>query len=128
MLIALVAAYFFMGGGGVSYFGGRIDGLEKSIKSTIVEASRREAALRQLEVLEEATEAINESIAVVAKRLEAVHGDYDATPRDYHEALDEIDDDFDRFLEKTLEVRAELRKNVTRAEWAEVFSSTENAE
>ncbi len=114
-----------MGGGGVSYFGERIDGLEKSIKSTIVEASRREAALRQIEVLDEATEAINESIAVFAKRLEAVHGDYDATPRDYHEALDEIDSDFDRFLEKTLEVRAELRKNVTRAEWAEVFSSLE---
>ena len=128
MLIALVAAYFFMGGGDASYFGERIDDLEKRIKSTIGDSSRREAALRQIEVLDEAAEAINESIAVGAEKLAAVHGDYDATPRDYHEALDEIDADFNRFLKKTLEARGELRKTVTREEWNEIFVSAGNGE
>lgn len=126
MLIALVAGYFFMGGGDASYFGERIDVLEKRIKSTIGDSSRREAALRQIEVLDEAAEAINESIAVGAEKLAAVHGDYDATPRDYHEALDEIDADFNRFLKKTLEARGELRKTVTREEWNEIFVSAGN--
>lgn len=128
MLIALVAGYFFMGGGDASYFGERIDVLEKRIKSTIGDSSRREAALRQIEVLDEAAEAINESIAVGAEKLAAVHGDYDATPRDYHEALDEIDADFNRFLKKTLEARGELRKTVTREEWNEIFVSAGNGE
>ena len=128
MLIALVAGYFFMGGGDASYFGERIDDLEKRIKSTIGDSSRREAALRQIEVLDEAAEAINESIAVGAEKLAAVHGDYDATPRDYHEALDEIDADFNRFLKKTLEARGELRKTVTREEWNEIFVSAGNGE
>ena len=128
MLIALIAAYFFMGGGDTSYFGERIDGLEKLIKSTIGDASRREAALRQIEVLDEAAEEINESIAVGAAKLAAVHDDYDATPRDYHEALDEIDADFNRFLKKTLDARGELRKTVTREEWAAIFVSAGNGE
>ena len=66
MLIAVIAAYLFMGGADASYFGERVDVLEKRIKSTIGDASRREAALRQIEVLDEAAEAITESIAVGA--------------------------------------------------------------
>ena len=124
MLIALFTI-LFLGGGADTAVLGTISETRKLVKTVIVDDERRKEVTSTLKVMKKRTSAYGKSTKQIAKRIAGALAEHDGSEVvinaawvDYFAMTDAYNDDL-------IELRFELKEQLTREEWRELFSQPE---
>ena len=123
MLMALLAAYL-LGGGGVS--GGiltvpEVKQIQARVEANVADSSRAEAAATELAALKAEIKSFDKTFGKSGKRLTKLFKDHGAGAAEMQAELDALNRDWADAQSEALEIRARLKKQLTREEWQAVF-------
>jgi hypothetical protein len=125
MIWALLAAYFLGGGlGGISgsmLTTGAIDVLSEHAETVIDSPPRAAAAQQLLKELRKEVRAFERSFAKSGRKLNKVYTDYSSTQEDALTILNDLNSDWEAGQLKAIDLRFELRDQMTEEEWGELF-------
>ena len=127
MLIALYTIFFFGGGGAF----GPMDFVDEALdntKSAIVDDDRRKEATASLKTMKTRTKQHTKAIKGISKEFDTSVSEHDITDED----IDAIWDHFfaldSEYASDMVEIRFELRDQVTREEWELMFPASESSD
>ena len=125
MIWALLAAYFLGGGlGGISgsmLTTGAIDVLSEQAETVIDSPTRAAAARQVLKELRKEVWAFERSFAKSGRKLTRVYTDYSSTHEDALTVLNDLNSDWEAGQLRAIDLRFELRDQMTEEEWGELF-------
>ena len=122
MLIALMTILFLGGGGGSSAVMAYFAESQDRVKEVVIDNVRSDEAVDILKSMQGLGKQQNEAWQDVFKELENEFGEHESD----EDAIDAIWDDYYRQLreinDEAVELRFELREQLTREEWEQVFN------
>ena len=125
MIWALLAAYFLGGGlGGINgslLTTGAIDVLSAQAETVIDSSDRAAAAQQVLEELRKETRAFERSFAKSGRKLNKSYRDYSSTREQALTILNDLNADWEAMQLQAIDLRFELREQMTEEEWGELF-------
>jgi len=121
MLVALFGLLFLGAAGADSYLAQRIDALQKSAKTAIVDTERRGDAEDVLKAMEDRLKARDKEVGKAQDNLGDLIEDHEVTDAALEAAWDPLLDGVDSFHTDMIDLRSELKQHVTREEWAQLF-------
>lgn len=125
MIWALLAAYFLGGGlGGISgsmLTTGAIDVLSEQAQTVIDSPPRAAAAQRLLKELRKEVGAFERSFAKSGRKLNKLYTDHSSTHEDTLTILNDLNSDWEAGQLRAIDLRFELRDQMTEEEWGELF-------
>jgi hypothetical protein len=123
MLIALVLAYIFLGGGGAADFGHFYTAQAKDlIKAEVSDSAHRKGALQGAENAKKAIEAMGKQMENNAKRMKKLYEDYSSTPEQWDVAVQEGIDSEQLPFYDFVRSRQALLQSVTAQEWSAIIA------
>ena len=119
--------WYFFGGGAGSIDAGALTPatageLSDRIAIVVEDPARAEAAQSILEDLRKDVVAFDKQFAASGKVVRRSYRDHAADRADVEAALDQLNRDWQRGQERVLDLRFELRDQLTREEWAALYS------
>ena len=118
--------YFFGGGAGAIDAGAltpaAVEELSDRVAIVVEDPARAEAAQSILEDLRKDVVAFDKQFAASGKVVRRSYRDHAADRADVEAALDQLNRDWQRGQERVLNLRFELRDQLTREEWAALYS------
>ena len=120
MLVALFGL-LFLGGGIDTYLEQRLDTLEKSAKTAVVDAERRDDAEAVLKEMQKRLKARAKGVDKGRDALGDLVKDHDATDAELEAVWDGVIAEVDTFNRDMMALRFDLKEHVTREEWAQLF-------
>jgi hypothetical protein len=128
MIWAILAWYFFGGVGGVSgaiLTSSGVDELREQIPIVVEDESRRKSASRTLMDLKKEVEAFEKSFGRSGRELNKLYVDHSDNREDTFVILDNLNSQWEAAQGRSLDLRFELRDELTEAEWLALFGSGE---
>ena len=126
MFWAFMYWYFFGGGAGAINAGAltpaAVEELSDRVAIVVEDPARAEAAQSILEDLRKDVVAFDKQFAASGKVVRRSYRDHAADRADVEAALDQLNRDWQRGQERVLDLRFELRDQLTREEWAALYS------
>ena len=126
MFWAFMYWYFFGGGSGAVDAGAltpaTVEELGDRIGNVVEDAGRAEAAQLILEDLGQAVVSFEKTFAASAKAVNRSYRDHAADRAEIEAVLDQLNRDWERGQERVLDLRFELRDQLTREEWVALYS------
>ena len=120
MLVALFGL-LFLGGGIDTYLEQRLDTLEKSAKTEVVDVERRDDAEAVLKEMQKRLKARAKGVDKGRDALGDLIKDHDATDAELEAVWDGVIAEVDSFNRDMIALRFDLKEHVTREEWAQLF-------
>jgi len=124
MLIALFTI-LFLGGGADTAVLGTISDTRKSVKTVIVDDERRKEVTSTLKAMKKRTSAYGKSTKKIAKRIAGALAEHDGSEVGINAAWVDYFAMTDAYNDDLIELRFELKEQLTREEWRELFSQPE---
>ena len=124
MLIALITI-LFLGGSSDSAVLDYIADTRKSVKTVIVDDERRKEVTNTLKAMKKRTSGRAKSARQVAKRLKSALADHDASEATINAAWDDYFAMTDAYNNDMIDLRFDLKEQLSREEWQELFSQPE---
>jgi precorrin-2 methylase len=125
MIWALLAAYFLGGGlGGVNgslLTTGAIDVLSEQAEIVLDSSTRAAAAQRVLKELRKEIRAFERSFAKSGRKLNKSYKDHSSTQEYALTILSDLNSDWEAMQLQAIDLRFELRDQMTEEEWGELF-------
>jgi hypothetical protein len=120
--------WYFLGGGAAGISAGTltptaVEALSERIAIVVEDPARAEAARATLAELKRETTAFEKKFAASGKAMKRSYRDHAADRPEIEAVLDQLNRDWVRGQERTLDLRFELREQLTREEWAALYSS-----
>ena len=120
--------WYFIGGGAAGFSAGALTPStvgELSDRAAIVveDRVRAEAAQSTLAELKRETAAFEKEFAVSGKAIKRLYGDHAADRAEIEAVFEQLNRDWERGQERVLDLRFELREQLTREEWAALYST-----
>ena len=127
MFWAFMYWYFFGGGAGAISAGvltpAAVEELSDRIEIIVEDPARAEAAQLTLGELSRAVKSFDKDFAASGKAVTRSYRDHVANRAEIEAVLDELNRDWERGQERVLDLRFELRDQLTREEWAALHSN-----
>jgi hypothetical protein len=124
MLIALFTIMFFGGSSsGVLAF---IADTQDSVKSVIVEDQRQKEALITVKATRKRTQELNKDIKRLMKQLQRDLRDHRVQESDIEAIWDEYNELENDYAADVVDLRFQLREQLTREEWEQIFSTNQS--
>ena len=118
--------YFFGGGAGGINAGAltpaTVEELSDRVAIVTEDPARAEAAQSILEDLRKDVVAFDKKYAAAGKSVRRSYRDHAADRAEVEAALDQLNRDWERGQERVLDLRFELREQLTREEWVALYS------
>jgi hypothetical protein len=124
MLIALITI-LFLGSSGDSAVLDYIADTRKSVKTVIVDDERRKEVTSTLKTMKNRTSGRAKSARQVAKQLKSALAEHDASEANINAAWDDYFAMTDAYNNDMIDLRFELKEQLSREEWQELFSQPE---
>ncbi len=123
MLIALLAVFFFGGGGigGSILTPAAVKQIGKEIEAQVTDAVRVEAAAQTLAELKAEIKGFEKIFAKSGKELSALYKDHGAGADRMFAVLDSLSTDWEASQQRAIDLRFDLKESLTEEEWAAVF-------
>lgn len=119
--------YFFGGGAGGINAGAltpaTVEELSDRVAIVTEDPARAEAAQSILEDLRKDVVAFDKKFSASGKAVKRSYQDHAADRADIEAVLDQLNRDWERGQERALDLRFELREQLTREEWAALYSN-----
>ena len=120
--------WYFLGGGAAGISAGTltptaVEALSERIAIVVADPARAEAAQATLVELKRETTVFEKKFAASGKAVKRSYRDHAADRAEIEAVLDQLNRDWERGQERTLDLRFELREQLTREEWAALYSS-----
>ena len=117
---------FFGGGAGAIDAGAQtpaaVEELSDRVAIVVEDPSRAEAAQATLDDLETEATAFGKKFTASGRAISRSYRDHAAGRAEIEAVLDELNRDWERGQERALDLRFELRDQLTREEWAALYS------
>ena len=121
MFWALLAWYFFCGGAAAISGGAltpqSVEEFGDRVEIVVADPLRVEAARLTMAELKREVEAFEENFAAAGKAITRSYSDHAADLSEIEAVLEQLNRDWERGQERALDLRFELRDQLTRAEW-----------
>jgi hypothetical protein len=129
MLIAIAAGIMlFFGGSSAGPFGELLSRYaEEAMKNTIVDEQRRDLALKQLSLLNDSIEELNEQQAKVLEQFNGLVKDYSSNPEDFNRLFSLSREQQQRQVQKIWEQRSVMLGHIRPDEWKVIIHSAKAA-
>jgi len=118
--------YFFGGGAGAIDAGAltpaAVEELSERVAIVVEDPVRAEAAQLTLAELEAEVLAFRKNFTVSGKEIKRSYRDHAADSAEIEAVLDQLNRDWERGQERALDLRFELRDQLTREEWAALYA------
>jgi hypothetical protein len=119
--------WYFLGGGAgainaVALTPATVEALSDRVAIVVEDPARAEAAQSTLADLKAEVVAFEKTFAVSGKAVKRSYRDHGADRADIEAVLDQLNRDWERGQERALDLRFELRDQLTREEWAALYS------
>lgn len=124
MLIALVT-FLFLGGGGSTALLDFIAEANDSVEMVVPDGERQDAALDILEAIEDRTGERIKVVEDLAKEVDDLVNDVDASSADFDAVWEKFYAEVESHNSDVLDLRYQLREQLTRDEWQQVFPPPE---
>ena len=123
MLLALLAVYFFGGGGvgGSILTPAAVKQIGKQVEAVVTDAARAERASETLAELTTEIRGFEKSFAQSGKQLSGLYKDHGAEADQMLAVLDALNEGWEASQQRAIELRFELKASLTEEEWAAVF-------
>ncbi len=123
MLIALLAVFFFSGGGigGSILTPAAVKEIGKQIEAVVTDRARAELASQTLAELKAEIKGFEKIFAKSGKELSGLYKDHGAGADQMLAVLDSLNADWEASQRRAVELRFELKESLTGEEWAAVF-------
>jgi len=123
MLIALLAVFFFGGGGigGSILTPAAVKQIGKEIEAQVTDAVRVEAAAQTLAELKAEIKGFEKIFAKSGKELSGLYKDHGAGADRMFAVLDSLSTDWEASQQRAIDLRFDLKESLTEEEWAAVF-------
>ena len=120
--------WYFLGGGAAGISAGTltpaaVEALSERIAIVVEDPARAEAARATLAELKRETTVFDKKFATSGKAVKRSYRDHAADRAEIEAVLDQLNRDWERGQERTLDLRFDLREQLTREEWAALYSS-----
>jgi hypothetical protein len=125
MVIATVAVLMMMFGGGTAWFGAEVADLKDGVKEHIDKGPDRDAALASVKVMQKLVDYQASATKDLAKELGPLLADQQTPEADILTLMNAFGEDTVLFHHQLADMRFELKKALTREQWAEIYQSTE---
>lgn len=126
MFWAFMYWYFFGGGAGAIDAGAltpaTVEEISERIEIVVEIPERVEAAQMTLDELGQAVKSFEKDFAASGKAVTRSYRDHVADRAEIEAVLDQLNRDWERGQERVLDLRFELRDELTREEWAALYS------
>lgn len=126
MFWAFMYWYFFGGGTGAISAGAltpaAVEQLSNRIEIVIEDPGRAEAAQLTLGEVREVVESFEKDFDATSKAVARSYRDHADDRAEIDAVLDQLNRDWERGQERVLDLRFELREQLTREEWAALYS------
>ncbi len=126
MFWAFMYWYFFGGGAGTIDAGAltpaTVEALSDRVAIVVEDPARAKAAQSTLAELEAAVVAFQKKFTASGKSISRSYRDHAADRAEIEAVLDRLNRDWERGQERALDLRFELRDQLTREEWAALYS------
>lgn len=119
--------WYFLGGGAAGISGGAltptaVEQLSARAAIVVEEPARAEAAQSTLAELKRETAAFEKEFAASSKAIKRSYSDHAAERAEIEAVLDQLNRNWERGQERALDLRFELREQLTREEWTALYS------
>jgi hypothetical protein len=119
--------WYFFGGGASAIDAGAltpatVEELGDRIEIIVEDPGRAEAAQSTLGELRQAVESFEKDFDATSKAVTRSYRDHEADRAEIEAVLDQLNRDWERGQERVLDLRFELRDQLTREEWAALYS------
>ena len=119
--------WYFLGGGAGGIDAGAltpaaVEELSDRIEIVVEDSARAEAAQTTLDDLKTEVTAFGKKFPASGKAISRSYRDHAADRAEIEAVLDELNRDWERGQERALDLRFELRDQLTREEWAALYS------
>jgi hypothetical protein len=120
--------WYFIGGGAAGISAGAltpatVGELSDRVAIVVEDRARAEAAQSTLAELKRETAAFEKEFAVSGKAIKRSYGDHAADRAEIEAVFEQLNRDWERGQERVLDLRFELREQLTREEWAALYST-----
>lgn len=126
MFWAFMYWYFFGGGAGAIDAGmltpEAVEELSDRIEIVVDDSARAEAAQTTLDDLKTEVAAFGKKFTASGRAISRSYRDHAAERAEIEAVLDELNRDWERGQERALDLRFELRDQLTREEWAALYA------
>ncbi len=126
MFWAFMYWYFFGGGAGAINAGAltpaAVEQLSNRVEIVIEDPGRAEAAQLTLGEVREVVESFEKDFDATSKAVARSYRDHADDRAEIEAVLDQLNRDWERGQERVLDLRFELREQLTREEWAALYS------
>ena len=126
MIWAIMYWYFFGGGSGAVDAGAltpaTVEELSDRVEIVVQDPRRAEAARLTLDDLGQAVASFEKTFAASGKEVARSYRDHAADRAEIEAVLDQLNRDWERGQARMLDLRFELRDQLTREEWATLYS------
>jgi septal ring factor EnvC (AmiA/AmiB activator) len=121
--------WYFLGGGATGISGGAltpsaVEQLSERVAVVVEDPTRTEAAQKSLAELKREIVAFEKQFAASSKAIKRSYSDHAEKRTEIDAVLDELNRDWERGQERALDLRFELREQLTREEWETLFSES----
>ena len=127
MFWAFMYWYFFGGGAGAIDAGAltpaSVEALSDRVAIVVEDPRRMKAAQSTLAELEAEVAAFEKAFTASGKAITRAYRDHAAPRAEIEAVLDELNHDWQRGQERALDLRFELKAQLTREEWAALYST-----
>jgi len=120
--MALLLTYLFLSGGGSSAFLDRIADSKDVVKTVMVRDERQKEALNILDSMKKRSKEHSKQISKTSKELGNLIESRDASTAEIAAIGDRNLENIESYNRDILDLRFELKAQVTREEWAQIFS------
>lgn len=119
--------WYFIGGGAVGMHAGAltpatVEELSDRVAIVVEEPARAEAARATLDDLKRVIVAFEKEFAETGKALKRSYRDHAADRAEVEAVFDQLNRDWQQGQERALDLRFELREQLTREEWEALFA------
>ena len=125
MLIAIMTILFLGGGGGMLDY---ISDTKGMVNEVMPKEDAREEALAVLKTMKVRVKSRNKVTKQARKDLGKAFGNYDVQAEEIDAIWDANFDDADTYRNEMLDLRFELKQHISREQWQEIFSKTQEIE
>jgi hypothetical protein len=120
--------WYFLGGGAAAISAGAltpmaVEALSDRVAIVVEDPVRADAARSTLADLKKETAAFGKTFAATGKALKRSYLDHGADRAEIEAVLEQLNRDWERGQERALDLRFELREQLTREEWHALYSA-----
>jgi hypothetical protein len=119
--------WYFFGGGAAAIDAGAltpasVEELSDRIEIVVEDPARAEAAQKTLDELKTEVAAFGKKFTASGRAISRSYRNHAAGPTEIEAVLEHLNQDWERSQERALDLRFELRDQLTREEWAALYS------